>query len=186
MQQWEQWLAVSRSTVLGDLDVVEAWLAGHGLELERRPELWHCRLRRQTADSPGARRLGLGRRGSRPPLTRLSHSHGGDLHLAEDAHLLPVVQRAAEVISRWKMRRLFGRSPMLKAARRSLQRRRRAFPGPHLRHPDRAHRPRLCAGGRAGGDRLAGGPSRLDRRRRDGRPAALGRARPGPGPKSPR
>ncbi|NLF65114.1 MAG: PRD domain-containing protein [Chloroflexi bacterium] len=108
VQQWEQWLAVSRSTVLGDLDVVEAWLAGHGLELERRPNygIAVCGAEQQIRQALGAWAWGDAAPGL--PLTRLSHSHGVTFTLAEDAHLLPVVQRAAEVISRWKMRRLFG------------------------------------------------------------------------------
>jgi mannitol operon transcriptional antiterminator len=108
LQQWEQRLDVSRTTVLADLDAIEGWFETHHLHLERRPnygiaisgdEQW----RRQA--------LGAWVWGETPfgaPLTSLSHSKGVTFALAGDVHLLPIVRTAHEIIKRWNVQRLFG------------------------------------------------------------------------------
>lgn len=107
LYQLEQLVQMSRTTLLKDLDEIETWLETMSLTLERRPNYGVCiqgreRRRRQalTALIWGETPFGL-------PLTRLSHEQGLAFPMGADAALLPIVDRAAEIIARWDVRRSF-------------------------------------------------------------------------------
>ncbi len=105
--QFEQGLAASRSTVLKDLSLIEEWLAGYKVALERRPnygirlrvgELHRRSLIAQLiwGDAP----FGNG-------LFKLDHTRGFAFSLAEDASLLPLVEKADAVMQGWDVTRSF-------------------------------------------------------------------------------
>lgn len=108
LQQLEQMAAVSRTTVLADLDAIEPWLARHKLRLERRPNYG---IEVQGSEQARRQALGAWAWGETPfgaPLASVTHSAGIRFELSEDKELLPIVHQAARIISRWAVPRLFG------------------------------------------------------------------------------
>lgn len=107
LHQLEQLLAVSRTTVLADLNTLEPWVETHGLQLERRPnygiEVQGNEQRRRQA--LGAWAWGVTPFG--PALAPVTHSSGITFELATDKGLLPIVAQAAAIIERWRVPRLF-------------------------------------------------------------------------------
>ncbi len=105
LYQLQQLLQMSRTTVLKDLDALEAWLDERQVTLERRPNygFWIAcseQERRQTAAA-----LLWGKTPFGPPLTTMNHKKGLVFSLGADAHLLEAVQETAGIIARWDMRR---------------------------------------------------------------------------------
>lgn len=108
LQQLEQMLAVSRTTVLGDLDAIEPWLEKHGLQLERRPNYG---IEVDGSEQQRRQAVGAWAWGDTPfglPLAPVTHSSGINFELAEDRELLPIVEAAAGIIDSWDVARLFG------------------------------------------------------------------------------
>lgn len=108
LQQLQQYLEVSRTTVLGDLDALEPWLAQHDLQLKRRPNYGI-----EIGGAERARRQALGawawgETPFEPTLIGLMHGEGLIFTLQDDAHLSAVVQRIAALVSRWDLQRVFG------------------------------------------------------------------------------
>ncbi len=108
LQQLEELLAVSRTTVSADLDAIEGWLEGHGVRLERRPnygiEISGDEQQRRQALAA----LAWGDTALGTPLTTLSHTDGLNFVLAKETHLLPIVNRVEAIITEWQVQRLFG------------------------------------------------------------------------------
>ena len=112
LQQLQQLLDMSRTTVLGDLDALEPWLSQHKLQLKRRPNYGI-----EIGGAEQARRQALGawawgETPFGPALVRLTHGDGSHVEslyfsLQEDARLSPMVQRAATIVGRWKLQRIF-------------------------------------------------------------------------------
>ncbi|MFW5943204.1 MAG: BglG family transcription antiterminator [Chloroflexota bacterium] len=107
LQQLEQMLAVSRTTVVADLNALEPWLEEHSLRLHRRPnygiDVWGDEGQQRRA-------LGAWAWGHTPfgaPLASVTHGDGIEFGLAGDRQLLPIVARSAEIIDRWRVPRLF-------------------------------------------------------------------------------
>lgn len=107
LQQLEQMLAVSRTTVLADLTAIEPWLREHGLTLERRPnygiEVRGNEQRRRQALGAWA----WGDTPFGPSLAPVTHSSGITFDLAADKEMLLILQQAAEIIHRWRVPRVF-------------------------------------------------------------------------------
>lgn len=107
LQQLQQLLDVSRTTVLGDLDALEPWLAQHGLNLERRPNYG---IEISGAERTRRQALGAWAWGETPfgsSLIKLEHGEALDFALQEDARLSPMVQRVATTVARWDVQRVF-------------------------------------------------------------------------------
>lgn len=107
LQQLQQLLDVSRTTVLGDLDALEPWLAQHALTLNRRPnygiEIGGAeRARRQALGAWAWGETPFG-----PSLIRLAHGDSLTFTLQEDARLSPMAAHAAHIVGRWDLQRIF-------------------------------------------------------------------------------
>ena len=101
----QKMLAVSRTTILKDLDVIEKWLGGLNHQLTRRPN-YGIGLDLNEHD----RRTTIGRLlwGDTiwgQPLVTISHNGGLKFLLESEAELLPAVNFARELISTWKIDR---------------------------------------------------------------------------------
>lgn len=108
LYQLQQLFQVSRTTVLKDLDGIDAWLSTQNLILEKRPNygIWingREQARRQALVAWLWRQTTHSR-----PLTKMSHTHGLVFKLRDDADLLPIVQKAHQVVRRWDTKRAFG------------------------------------------------------------------------------
>ena len=107
LQQLEQMLEVSRTTVVADLNTIEPWLSEHALDLQRRPNYG---IDVQGSEAQRRQALGAWAWGHTPfgaSLTSVTHSDGITFDLAGDSRLLPIVARSAEIIDRWQVPRLF-------------------------------------------------------------------------------
>lgn len=107
LQQLQQLLEVSRTTVLGDLDTLEPWLAQHGLQLKRRPNygIEIGGTERAQRQALGAWAWGETPLGS--SLIKLEHGEALSFTLQEDIRLSAIVQRAATTVARWDLERVF-------------------------------------------------------------------------------
>ncbi len=107
LHQLQGLLDVSRNTVLADLGALELWLAQHDLTLKRRPN-YGFEIRgaeQQRRQALGA--LAWGETSFGPALIRLAHGESLEFMLEDDARLLPIAQRAARIVARWDMQRIF-------------------------------------------------------------------------------
>lgn len=107
LQQLQQLLEVSRTTVLGDLDALEPWLAQHSLNLERRPNYG---IEIGGTERTQRQALGAWAWGETPfgsSLIKLEHGESLVFTLQEDARLSPIVQRVARTVARWDVQRVF-------------------------------------------------------------------------------
>ena len=108
LYQLQRLTQVSRTTVLKDLDTLDAWLSQHTLTLERRPNygIWiegQEQARRQALAAWLWGETPLGQ-----SLTAMTHGQGLVFTMGGDADLLPIVQKAKQIIDRWVMERTFG------------------------------------------------------------------------------
>ncbi len=106
--QLQQLTQVSRTTVLKDLDTITLWLEDHHLTLERRPNygIW-------VEGEEQARRQALaawlwGETPHSLSLTSITHTNGLTFTMSSDGDLLPIVQRASQIIQQWDTKRTFG------------------------------------------------------------------------------
>lgn len=98
LYQWQRDAAVSRTTILKDLDAIEPWIQSFGLMLERRPN-YGCWL--EGTEWRQRQALAALLWGDVPfddPLLKMTHVQGIVFALAEDAALLPIVGRASAFI----------------------------------------------------------------------------------------
>lgn len=105
LYQLQQLLQMSRTTMLKDLDELEAWLTERKITLERRPNygFWVACSEQERRQAVAA--LLWGETPFGPSLTTMNHRKGLVFPLAADAHLLDAVKEASEIIQRWDMRR---------------------------------------------------------------------------------
>lgn len=108
LQQLQQLLDVSRTTVLGDLDTLEPWLAQHGLHLKRRPNYGIEIGGRERAQRQALGAWAWGETPFGSSLIRVEHGDALTFALQEDARLSSIVQRAATTVARWDVQRVFG------------------------------------------------------------------------------
>lgn len=103
----EQLAQVSRSTVIKDLDAIDAWVSQRGMALIRRPNFG---ISFDGDENLRQELIAMFLWGEAPfgkPLTKITHTHGLVFSLRDDADLLPLVQRSDEIISQWNMARVF-------------------------------------------------------------------------------
>lgn len=108
LYQLQQLTQVSRTTVLKDLDGLDEWLNTHHLTLERRPNfgVWingQEQARRQALAAWLWGETPLG-----PSVTSITHTQGLVFVMGDDADLLPIVQKANQIVRRWETKRAFG------------------------------------------------------------------------------
>ena len=108
LYQLQQWVQLSRTTLLKDLDAIEMWLKLHDLGLDRRPNygFWVAgpeQLKRQAIAA-----LLWGQTPFGDPITSLDFSNGLTFELGTDADLLPIVKRIGEAIRKWDVKRTLG------------------------------------------------------------------------------
>jgi len=108
LSELEQIVQVSRSTICKDLDEISAWSETRGMEIIRRPNFGvgiesneNTRQEMITALLWGDTHFGKS-------LIKITHHHGLVFSLCQDAELLPIVERSADILNRWKVERAFG------------------------------------------------------------------------------
>lgn len=107
LYQLQQLAQVSRTTITKDLDTVEEWLDGRSLILERRPNYGILVSGGEQARRQAMAALVWGETPFGPPLIELDHNQGVLFSLVNDANLLPIVQRAGDIVRRWDTQRTF-------------------------------------------------------------------------------
>lgn len=108
LYQLQQLAQVSRTTILNDLDVIEAWLETHGLLLERRPNFG---IQVQGPELARRQTLAALLWGNSPfgePSTRMTHTQGLLFAHADDAEFSELVARAKTITHQWETQRTFG------------------------------------------------------------------------------
>ncbi|WP_420631089.1 BglG family transcription antiterminator [Candidatus Leptofilum sp.] len=105
LYQLQQESGVSRTTLLKDLDLIEAWVEGFDLLLERRPNFGfmltgteHQLRQALTAVLWGDTTFG-------DPLMQMSHATGLGYQLAKDADLMPLASHIKQMVAQWQTRR---------------------------------------------------------------------------------
>jgi mannitol operon transcriptional antiterminator len=105
LYQLQQLAQASRTTVLKDLDAVADWLTEHDVLLERRPN-YGVQIKSQEQERRQALAAWLwGETTLGQPLTQMTHTDGLVFSLGDDADLLPIVQRASEILKGWDAKR---------------------------------------------------------------------------------
>ena len=101
LEDLQQKVLVSRTTIIKDLNRCESWLGSHGVLLERRPNFGiQCKLNERLKRHVMLDMLWEGSE-QHDPLIRITHFQGLQLVLANDRDLLPVVNEVFAQISKW-------------------------------------------------------------------------------------
>jgi mannitol operon transcriptional antiterminator len=101
LQQFQDKTQVSRMTVIKDLDSVERWLSDQSVRLERKPNYgFACRVSEKERREALVHLLWEGV-SQTEPLLDLTHFDGLRLHLANERHLLPIVDEAFMLTQKW-------------------------------------------------------------------------------------
>ena len=108
LYQLQQLTEVSRTTILKDLEPIEAWINTYGLSLERRPNYGFGILGPEGTHRQALSALLWGQTPLGKPLTKLTHAEGLVFALGTDANLMPIVTKAQTIFNRWDMQRTFG------------------------------------------------------------------------------
>lgn len=102
----EQLALVSRATLLKDLDSIEAWLAGWGISLVRRPNYGILATSSELDRQKALAALAWGETPFEDPLSTMTHTEGLTFALEADAHLLPIVAHANQILAQWNTHRV--------------------------------------------------------------------------------
>lgn len=107
LYQMQQLTQVSRTTVVKDLDALTDWFESVQLRTERRPNygIWLEGSEQSRRQALAALAWGGGTSPFSEPVIEVDHTRGLLFSLADDADLLPIVQRANDIIHHWDMRR---------------------------------------------------------------------------------
>lgn len=109
LAQLEQISAVSRVTILKDLDEIETWLAGQEIRLIRKPHFGVLVNGLEHNCQQALAELLWGETPfSHDPMTIITHSDGLTFNLQDDAHLLPLVEHVNNYLSNIHLRRTIG------------------------------------------------------------------------------
>jgi len=108
LYQLQQLTEVSRSTILKDLEPIEAWIGSHGLSLARRPNYGFSLLGTEGAHRQAISALLWGQTPLGKPVTKMAHAKGLIFELGTDANLMPIVENARMILNRWDAQRTFG------------------------------------------------------------------------------
>lgn len=102
---WLQHIAaVSRPTVLKDLELLEEWVQNYGMALIRRPNYGFSLKGLELARRQALAALLWGDISFGEPLTKMTYSNGLLFSLADDAPHLPIVQYANKLLGSWNTR----------------------------------------------------------------------------------
>jgi mannitol operon transcriptional antiterminator len=108
LYQLQQLTEVSRTTILKDLEPIEAWINMHGLDLERRPNYGFSLFGSERAHRQALSAWLWGQTPLGKPVTKMAHAKGLIFELGTDANLMPIVEKARTILNRWDMQRTFG------------------------------------------------------------------------------
>ncbi len=98
---------VSRTTVIKDLDDIEAWFSGQGLIITRRPNYGIEVLGPENLRQKLITMLMWGETPFGKALMKIDHTKGLIFSLEQDADLHPLVMKCVEIIKNWNLVRMF-------------------------------------------------------------------------------
>lgn len=105
LMQIQRLAEISRATILKDLDEIEAWLGEWGITLVRKPNFGIQVEAPELACQQALAALIWGETPFGASLTSMTHNAGLIFSLKADANLLPIVQRANQILGGWKTQR---------------------------------------------------------------------------------
>lgn len=105
LYQLQQESGVSRTTLLKDLDLVEAWISMFDLTLERRPNFGFMLAGTEHQQRQGIAAIAWGDSAFSDPLMQMSHSAGLVYELANDADLMPLANHVQQLVNQWDTKR---------------------------------------------------------------------------------
>lgn len=105
LYQLQHQAQVSRTTIINDLKLVEPWLDGQGLVIERKPHSGICIQGAESTRRQALIAMLWGDPALGEPLTHLTHADGLKFDLADDKNLLPLAQQAYALTRKWDIRR---------------------------------------------------------------------------------
>jgi mannitol operon transcriptional antiterminator len=105
LYQLQQESGVSRTTLLKDLDLVEAWIEMFDLALERRPNFGFLLAGSEHQQRQAVTAVLWGDTSFSDPLMQMSHSAGLVYELANDADLMPLANHVNQLVAQWETRR---------------------------------------------------------------------------------
>jgi len=103
----EKLALVSRTTIVKDLDAIEAWFNHQGMIITRRPNYGIEVSASEDLRQKLITMLLWGKTPFGKPLTKINHTHGLIFELEQDADLHPLVQRSHQILQSWNMGRVF-------------------------------------------------------------------------------
>ena len=101
LYQLQQESGVSRTTLLKDLDLIEAWTKTFDLTLERRPNFGFFLAGSEHQLRQAITAVAWGDTAFNDPLMQMSHSTGLFYELANDAELMPLANHVKELVNQW-------------------------------------------------------------------------------------
>ncbi|WP_420642094.1 BglG family transcription antiterminator [Candidatus Leptofilum sp.] len=104
LYQLQQESGVSRTTLLKDLDLIEAWVETFDLTLERRPNFGFMLDGTEHQIRQAIAAILWGDTNFSDPLMQVSHATGLMYQLAKDANLMPLATHAKQMVEQWETR----------------------------------------------------------------------------------
>ena len=104
LYQLQQESGVSRTTLLKDLDLIEAWIESFGLVLERRPNFGFLLAGTEYQLRQAITAVLWGDTTFSDPLMQVSHATGLRYQLAQDADLMPLANHVKQLVEQWETR----------------------------------------------------------------------------------
>ena len=105
LYQLQQESGVSRTTLLKDLDMIEAWFSIFDLTLERRPNFGFMVAGTEHQQRQAITAVLWGDTEFSDPLMQMSHSTGLVYELANDADLMPLANHVNQLVAQWETKR---------------------------------------------------------------------------------
>ena len=107
LYQLQQLTEVSRTTILKDLEPIEAWIKTHDLRLERRPNYGFRVVGSESEHRQAISALTWGQTPLGKSLFKIDHARGLIFDLGSDANLMPIVEKSRMALNQWDMQRTF-------------------------------------------------------------------------------
>jgi len=107
LKQVQQWVTVSRATVLKDINLIEPWLSRFNLQLERRPNYGFLVQGEELAIRQALVALLWGDTPFPDPLFKITYDAGLRFTLAEAAPFLPIVAQVQAQLLQWDVQAAF-------------------------------------------------------------------------------
>ncbi len=105
LYQLQRRVQVSRTTILKDLDLIEAWITRFGLRLDRRPNYGSSLIGKELAKRQALVAILWGDIPFGDPMIAMTHRKGLVFSLANDVSQLPIVAEANRLIRAWDTER---------------------------------------------------------------------------------